>query len=133
MMCWIASVCFCTAKNCWAKSSTVLPNTPGWEMGASRKHSLSTSLISARMALLGHKHGNRLDFCHLESEVSHRAQHQTVSNSGRFPPCAFFLCLGLVDLQDSHGMQGRDSLARSTVGLSNESCCGPTGLEGRRR
>ncbi len=58
MMCWIASVCFCTAKNCRAKSSTVSPNSPGWEMGASRKHSLSKSLISARMALLGHKHGH---------------------------------------------------------------------------
>ncbi len=26
-MCWIASVCFCTAENCWAQSSTVSPNS----------------------------------------------------------------------------------------------------------
>ncbi len=39
-MCWIASVCCCTAENCWAKPSTVSPNCPAWEMGASRKRAL---------------------------------------------------------------------------------------------
>ncbi len=43
-MCWIASVCCCTAVNCWAKPSTVSPNSPAWEMGASRKRALSKSL-----------------------------------------------------------------------------------------
>ncbi len=49
-MCWIASVCCCTAENCWAKPSTVSPNSPAWEMGASRKRALSTSFISARLS-----------------------------------------------------------------------------------
>ncbi len=30
-MCWIASVCCCTSENCWAKPSTVSPNSPAWE------------------------------------------------------------------------------------------------------
>ncbi len=30
---WIASVCCCTAENCWAKPSKVSPNSPPWEMG----------------------------------------------------------------------------------------------------
>ncbi len=45
-----ASVCCCTAENCWAKPSTVSPNSPALEMGASRKHALSTSFISARLS-----------------------------------------------------------------------------------
>ncbi len=49
-MCWIASVCCCTAENCWAKPSMVLLNSPAWEMGASRKRALSTSFISARLS-----------------------------------------------------------------------------------
>ncbi len=49
-MCWIASVCCCTAENCWAKPSTVSPNSPPWEMGALRNRALSTSFISARLS-----------------------------------------------------------------------------------
>ncbi len=49
-MYWIASVCCCTAENCCAKPSTVSPNSPAWEMGASRKRALSTSFISARLS-----------------------------------------------------------------------------------
>ncbi len=49
-MCWIASVCFCTAENCWAQSSTVSPNSQDWETRASRKLTLSTSLLSARLS-----------------------------------------------------------------------------------
>ncbi len=49
-MCWIASVCFCTAENCWTQSSTVSPNSPAWETRASRKLTLSTSLLSARLS-----------------------------------------------------------------------------------
>ncbi len=49
-MCWIASVCFCTAENCWAQSSTVSPNSPAWETRALRKLNLSTSLLSARLS-----------------------------------------------------------------------------------
>ncbi len=46
LMCWIASVCCCTAENCWAKPSTVSPNSSAWE----RKCALSTSFISARLS-----------------------------------------------------------------------------------
>ncbi len=67
------------------------------------------------------------DFRRLWSEVSHRAQllHQ--------PPVGttlvhLFECLGMVNLQDSHGVQGRGCLARSTISFSRESGCQPTGL-----
>ncbi len=56
-MCWIASVCCCTAENCWAKPSTVSPNSPTWEMGASRKRALSTSFISAKLSQVGFYRG----------------------------------------------------------------------------
>lgn len=53
-MCRIASVCFCVAKNCWAKLSTVSLIRPTWEMGESRKLYfklyLSVSLISMRLS-----------------------------------------------------------------------------------
>lgn len=45
----MASVCCCTAGNCWAQPSTASPPRPAWEMGASRKCTLSTSLISTRL------------------------------------------------------------------------------------
>ncbi len=44
-----ASVCFCAAENCWAKSSTASPNRPAWEIRESRKRCLSDSLISAKV------------------------------------------------------------------------------------
>ncbi len=64
-MCWIASVCFCTAENCWAKPSTVSPNSPAWEMGASRKRALATSFISARLSQRWHSWTTMVDiaFC----------------------------------------------------------------------
>ncbi len=43
-LCCIASVCFCTAENCLAHSSTVSPNSQAWETSASR------SLLSARLS-----------------------------------------------------------------------------------
>ncbi len=49
-MCWIASVCFCIPENYWAQSSTVSPNSQAWETRASRKLTLSTSLLSARLS-----------------------------------------------------------------------------------
>ncbi len=45
-----ASVCFCAAENCWAKSSTASPNRPAWEIGESRKRCLSDSLIYAKVS-----------------------------------------------------------------------------------
>ncbi len=47
-----ASICFCAAENCWAKSSTASPNRPAWEIGESRKRCLSDSLISAKVMAL---------------------------------------------------------------------------------
>ncbi len=44
----VASVCFCTAENCWAQSSTVSPKRHALEMRVSRKLTLSTSLLSTR-------------------------------------------------------------------------------------
>ncbi len=39
--CVLASVSLWTAEKCWAKSSTVLLKRPAWEIGSSRKHTLS--------------------------------------------------------------------------------------------
>ncbi len=39
--CVLASVCLWTAEKCWAKSSKVLLKRPAWEIGSSRKHTLS--------------------------------------------------------------------------------------------
>ncbi len=47
-MCWIASVCFCTAENCWAKPSTVSPNSPAWEMGVLHDESFISARSSQR-------------------------------------------------------------------------------------
>ncbi len=44
-MCRNASVCFCAAENCWAKSSTASPNRPAWEIGESRKRCLSSRVL----------------------------------------------------------------------------------------
>ncbi len=38
------------SRRCWAQSSTVSPNSPAWETRASRKLTLSTSLLSARLS-----------------------------------------------------------------------------------
>lgn len=48
--CVLTSVCFWTAEKCWAKSSTVLLKRPAWEIGSSRKHTLSAFRISARFS-----------------------------------------------------------------------------------
>ncbi len=57
-MCWMASVCFCTAENSWAESSTVSPNSPAWETGG---WTLSTSLISARLSHRWHSWATSVD------------------------------------------------------------------------
>ncbi len=44
----IASDCFCTAENCWAKFSTASPKRPVWDTGELRNLTLSVSLMSAR-------------------------------------------------------------------------------------
>ncbi len=45
-MCWMDSVCFCTAENCWAQSSTVSPNSLAWETAASRKRTVDIAHLS---------------------------------------------------------------------------------------
>ncbi len=57
----VASVCFCTAENCWAQSSTVSPNSQAWETRASRKLTLSTSLLSARLSHRWHSWTTHVD------------------------------------------------------------------------
>ncbi len=57
----VASVCFCTAENCWAQSSTVSPNSQAWETRASRKLTLSTSLLSARLSHRRHSWTTHVD------------------------------------------------------------------------
>ncbi len=57
----VASVCFCTAENCWAQSSTVSPNSQAWETRASRKLTLSTSLLSARLSHRRHSWTTNVD------------------------------------------------------------------------
>ncbi len=114
-MCWIASVCCCTAENCWAKPSTVSPNSPPWEMGASRKRALSTSFISARLSQRWRSWTTMVDIAFpRDRAVTFVARRASQS------PCAapasprvgttlvhLFERLGLVNLQDSHGVQAR--------------------------
>ncbi len=49
-MCQNASVCFCTAENCWKKSYTISPSGPAWEIGESKERCLSVSLISGKVS-----------------------------------------------------------------------------------
>ncbi len=87
-MCWIASVCFCTTENCWAKPSTVSPNSPAWEMGASIKRTLSTSFISARLSQRWCS--TRVDIAFLMDRTVIRRP----STSGRnYPQCICFSAL----------------------------------------
>ncbi len=117
-VCWIASVCCCTAENCWAKPSTVSPNSPAWEMGASRKCALSTSFISTRLSQRWRS---------WTTMVSRRVQllHQPRVGTTLVH---LFERLSLVNLQDSHGVQGGDCLARSAISFGRESGCQHTGL-----
>ncbi len=48
MMCLNASVCFCAAKNCWAKLSTASPKRSVCDTGAFRNCTFSCSFMSAR-------------------------------------------------------------------------------------
>ncbi len=89
--------------------------------------------VEPEMALLDHHGGHRLpegprrDFCRSKSEVSRRAQllHQPRVGTTLVH---LFERLGLVNLQDSHGVQGGGCLARSTVSFGRESGGQLTGL-----
>ncbi len=80
--------------------------------------------VEPDMALLDHQSGHRLpkglhrDFRRLEGEVSQtQLLHQPRVGTTLVH---LFQCLGLVDLQDSHGMQDRGGLACSTVSFGCE-------------
>ncbi len=105
------------------KVLAVSPNSPAWEMGALRKHALSTSFISARLSERWLPEGPRCDFRRSKSEVSHHVQllHQPRVSTTLVH---LFECLGLVNLQDSHGVQGRGCLARSTISKSDRQLTG---------
>ncbi len=127
-MCWIASVYCCTAENCWAKPSTVSPNSPAWEMGASRKRALSTSFISTRLSQKWRSWTTMVDIAFPRDRavtfVARRAKSPRVGTT----LVHLFECLGLVNLQDSHGVQGGGCLARSAISCGRESGCQLTGL-----
>ncbi len=63
-VCWIASVCCCTAKNCWAKPSTVRAEQPCLGDGGVEKVCLVDVLhlyqVEPEMVLLDHHGGHRL-------------------------------------------------------------------------
>ncbi len=88
--------------------------------------------VEPDMVLLDHQSGLRLpeglqhDFRHPEGEVSQtQLLHQP---RVRTTLVHLFQCLDLVDLQNSHGMQGRGSLACSTVSFGCESSHQLTGF-----
>ncbi len=136
-VCWIASVCCCTAENCWAMPSTVSPNSPAWEMGASRKRALSTSFISTRLSQRWRSWTTMVDIAFPRDRavtfVARRAKSVAVRSSCINPRVCttlvhLFERLGLVNLQDSYGVQGGGCLARSTISFGRESGCQLTGL-----
>ncbi len=109
-MCWMASVCFCAAEDCWAQFSTASPNRPAWETATSSKRTLSTSLISTRLSQR---------WCFWTTNVDIASPRDCtvtfITQGARSTLVQFsFECLGLVDLQDRHGMQGRSGSARHT-------------------
>ncbi len=124
-------------RNCWTKPSTVSPNSPPWEMGASRKLALSTSFISARLSQRWRSWTTMVDIAFPRDRavtfVARRAKSVTMRSScinpgSVLPLVHLFERLGLVNLQDSHGVQGGGCLARSTVSFGRESGCQLTGL-----
>ncbi len=116
---------FCAMENCWAKLSTASPERPAWEIGESRKRCLSDSPISARSShrsFLYHQSGHRLtegprcDFRCTKGKVRRCAQflHQTWVRTALVQ---LLQRLGLVGLQEGHGVQGRGGLSSSSVSL----------------
>ncbi len=132
-MCWITSVCCCTAEICWAKPSTVSPNSPAWEMGVSRKRALSTSFISARLSQRWRSWTTMVDITFQRGRAVTFVARRPKSVAVRQPRVGttlvhLFECLGLVNLQDSHGVQIRGCLARSTISFGRESSRQLTGF-----
>ncbi len=130
-MSWITSVCCSTAENCWAKPSTVSPNNPTWLMGASRKHVLSTSFISIRLSQRWCSCTTMVDIAFTRDRaVTFDARREQLLHQPRVDTTLVHLIesLGLVNLQDSNGMQGRVCLARSTISFGCEHRCTVTTL-----
>ncbi len=134
-MCWIASVCCCTAENCWEALDGVAEQ-PSLGDGGVEKACLVDVLhlcqVEPEMALLDHHGGHRLPRDRAVTFVARRAKSVAVrsscNNPGSVLPRAPVERLGLVNLQDSHGVQGGGCLARSTVSFGHESGCQLTGL-----
>ncbi len=43
-ICWIASLCSCATRNCWAMLPVASPKRPVWDTGTLRNRTLSASL-----------------------------------------------------------------------------------------
>ncbi len=115
----------------------VSPNSPAWEMGASRKHALSTSFISARLSQRWRSWTTMVEIAFPRDRavtfVACRVKSVAVRSSFINPGLVTILVhlferLGLVNLQDSHGVQGRGCLARSTISVGRKSGCQLTGF-----
>ncbi len=107
---------FCTAENCWAQSSPVLPNSPAWETRASRKHTLSTLLISARLSHRWRSWPTSEDIAFPRDRavtfVAHRARSVTERSSCInlglvLPSCILVPWLGVLAGQPRHAGQRR--------------------------
>ncbi len=105
--------------------------------GQLRKRALSTSFISARLSQRWRSWTTMVDIAFPRDRavtfVAHRVKSVAVRSSCINPWVGttlvhLFERLGLVNLQDSHGVQGGDCLARSTVSFGRESGCQLKGL-----
>ncbi len=123
-MCWIASVCCCTAENCWAKPSTVSPNSPAWEMGG-RESVLCRRPSSLPGWARDGAPGPPWWTSPSRGKLLHQPRVGTIL-------VHLFERLGLVNLQDSHGVQGGGCLARSTVSFAARAAVSLQAMDGRR-
>lgn len=122
-ICFMASVCFWTAEHCWAKSLTVSPKRPAWEMGVTRKQTFSVSFISARSNQRCRSWTSRVDIIWPRAKCSvSRRVHFLQQPRLRTTLVQLFESFCLMDLQDDPGMHGVGGLSSSGVSLSSQSC-----------
>ncbi len=80
--------------NGWIKPLTVLPNSPNWEMGASRERALLTSFISARLSQRWHSWTTRVDIAFSrDSAVTFVTRKPVPSHGLVLPSCICFSAL----------------------------------------
>ncbi len=130
-MCWIASVCCCTAENCWVKPSMVSPNSPAWEMRASRKRAMSTSFFSTRLSQRWHSCTTMMDIAFPKDRavtfIARRAKSVAACSSCINPGSVLPSCIGLNALAwwtcriAMECYPGKGCLARSTISFGHES------------